>query len=774
MSDSIKLTPEQQVEKGDDLVKLIEMDVRDRVAQLHRNRFVRRAYYGPSDSASYDWDNAAANIELRIVTEKIEGAVPKISSAFWNADPIVNVHNVSRAVDEEAVDNNQAYVNYLFDQGIEDIYATTQMWFRNTHLDGVSALKVWYDYQTRPTVVCERVKSWWTQGSIDLTQQPVPQDRIKLPIEILMEHFGPFVGEGPVSRGILDLEEEGGTRASDEEGPFDDLKYRVTFVEDSRVFENVLVRFEESDRTDEVIMKIHRHIPVHDGVRVEVVEFEDLIVPFRTANLQRAPRVTHQFWMTMKEIEKKVKDGEYDLTDDELADMRATLTGERQEELQDNMLLRDQKDNVTAQSGKWDSGSGMARMEEYSDNKLLFFEVYCRDDVTGDGASEVIYTIPYSTKRIVSAEFLEEKFPHGRRPFPDLHYLRVSDRWASVSMGEILAPIQIEVNTIVNMVNDAQELLNNPFFFYVPSAFSSDPASLGDLEPGQGVPIGDPNGVIFPTFPQQPLANLSAVDSMLLFADRLTISPQASSGSNQTRNAPRTARGTLALLSEGNVKTDMFVDDAGRGGFPELAHQVHALESEFGPEEKFFYVTGESKRVKITQKELRGRFMYKFHGNSVNTNREVMRTIAQTRYATLASDPLYQMDLVARQHLIDDFLRHFSEGADIEKLKPRQPGQGDRLPLPPDTAVRMMMQGMPIQAHPMEDHAAYVSHIDRLMQGKEFEMMPEFAVALIASNYQQHAQMQQQQMAQQGGQPAGGGQANNVPTQMGDLEGGVA
>ena len=772
MFNTIPLTDEEQVEKGGDLVKLIEMDVRDRVAQLHRIRFVRRAYYGPSDADSFNWDEAAANIELRVVTEKIEGAVPKISSAFWNADPIVNVHNVSRSVDEEAVDNNQAYVNYLFDQGIEDIYATTQMWFRNSHLDGTSCLKVWYEYTTRPTVVCERMKLWWMEGDMDLTGQPVPQQRVKLPIEVLMEYFGPFVGPGPVSRGILDIEEV--DVPVDQESDFDGTAFRVTFVEDSRVFENVLVRFDQSDRTDEIILKVHRHIPVHDGVRVEVVEFEDLIVPFRTNNLQRAPRVAHQYWLTMKEVEAKVKSGEFDLSDDDLDKMRATLSGDRMEELQDNKVLRDQKDQVNAEHGKWNSGSAMTHLEEYSDNKLLFFEVYCRDDVTGDGASEVIYQIPYCLKRIIAAEFLEEKFPHGRRPFPDLHYMRVSDRWASISMGEILAPIQIEVNTIVNMVNDAQELLNNPFFFYVPSAFGNDPEGLNGIEPGQGIPIGDPNGVIFPTFPQQPLANLSAVDSMLLFADRLTISPQASSGSNQTRNAPRTARGTLALLSEGNVKTDMFVDDAGRGGFPELAHQIHALESEFGPDEKFFYVTGEAKQLKITQKELRGRFMYKFHGNSVNTNREVMRTIAQTRFATLSPDPLYQMDLTARQHLVDDFLRHFSEGADIEKLKPRMPGQGDRLPLPPDTAVRMMMQGVPIQAHPMEDHAAYVSHIDRLMQGKEFEMMPEFAVALIAANYQQHSQLQQQQMTQQGGQPPGGGMANNVPTQMGDLEGGVA
>jgi hypothetical protein len=770
MFTTIPLTDEEQVQKGEDLVKLIEMDVRDRVGQLHKIRFVRRAYFGPSDSNAYDWDNAAANIELRVVTEKIEGAVPKVSSAFWNADPIVNVHNVSRNVDEEAVDNNQAYVNYLFDQGIEDIYATTQMWFRNTHLDGTSCLKVYYDYTTRPTVVAERMKSWWVAGDMDLTQTQVPQDRQKLPVEILMEYFGPFVGPGPISRGIISIDESDSPAA--DEIDLDGASYRVTFIEDSRVYEDVLVRFAASDRTDEVILKVHRHIPVHDGVRVEIVEFEDLIVPFRTSNLQRAPRVTHQYWLTMKEIEAKVASGEFNLTEEELENMRARLTGERQEELTDNEVLKDQKDVVSATDGKWNSSE--ARLEEYSDNKLLFFEVYCRDDVTGEGASEVIYQIPYCTRRIVSAEFLEEKFPHGRRPFPDLHYMRVSDRWASISMGEILAPIQIEVNTIVNMVNDAQELLNNPFFFYVPSAFSADPESLGDLEPGQGVPIGDPNGIIFPTFPQQPLANLGAVDSMLLFADRLTISPQASSGSNQTRNAPRTARGTLALLSEGSVKTDMFVDDAGRGGFPELAHQIHALEAEFGPDEKFYYVTGESKRKKITQKELRGRFMYKFHGNSVNTNREVMRTIAQTRFATLSPDPLYQMDLVARQHLIDDFLRHFSEGADIEKLKPRQPGQGDRLPLPPDTAVRMMMQGVPIQAHPMEDHAAYVSHIDRLMQGKEFEMMPEFAVALIAANYQQHAQLQQQQMAQQGGQPQQSGLSNNVPTQMGDMEGGVA
>jgi hypothetical protein len=385
-------------------------------------------------------------------------------------------------------------------------------------------------------------------------------------------------------------------------------------------------------------------------------------------------------------------------------------------------------------------------------------------------------------RKIVKAEYLEEKFPHGRRPFSSWHHIRVSDRWYGISLAELLAPINIEVDSIINAVNEAQELINNPFFFYVPTALSADIGVLENLKPGQGIPVGDINGIMFPSFQQQPLANLSAMDSLLMFADRLTVSPQAS-GSNQARNAPRTARGTLALLSEAGIKMDMLIMSAQRGGWRELIHQIHALYHAFGDEEKWFKVTGEAKPRRLVKDELRGRYEYKFSGNSVNTNREVERSIAQVRYTSLMTNPLYSMDLNALLELTKDFIRHFGEGVNQDAITPKLPqGGASHPPMDQKTEIQRMMAGEPLMALPTDPHEQHLQVLQALQGTKHFEQLEQWQVALIASHTSQHAQMLQQQITQGGLTPGAGGQANNIPsgitqnqgsTDLGSLEGGV-
>lgn len=764
-------------DKGREFVRLIRQDVRDRRPAVEKRRFVRSTYF--EDAPRQLRYEGEADIRLRVVTEKVESTVPKIVNAFWNADPIVHVQRVQKEYDEEETDNNELFLNWLIDQGIDDFYATTEMWFRNTLIDGVSTLHAYYDYVERDTVLSIPMKAWLVVGDLDpVLQTPVQEDRRKTPAEILLDHFGPFI-EGPAPRGIMDIRsvEGGSPDPADEVEDWDGVAYRVDFVENHRIHRNALVEFGNSERTDEAYLYVHRAIPVKDGVCVEVVEFEDLIVPFRTSDLQTAPRVARQHWKSLREIKSLMDSGEWQISEDDYKRLEAMVAGsDREQEMEENESLKRQKDRVAGERGK-DQGAGAspedAELKPYVGSKILIFEVYTKDNVTGELDSEVVYQIPFGLEKIVHAEYLEERWPHQRRPFSDLHYLRISDRWYSIGMAELLAPIHVEVNAIINLVNEAQELINRPWFGYVPSALQVDPEILETLEPGQGIPIADPNGLVFPKFPQQPLANLSALDSLLLFADRLTVSPQAA-GSNQTRNAPRTARGTLALLSEAGIKTDLFITGAQRGGWREIIHQIHGLEAAFGDEEKFYYVTGEHRPQKITQREMAGRYMYRFSGNSVNTNREVMRNISQVRYATLAQDPLYLQDLEARRNLVMDFLRHFGEGTDTAKLAPRLPNEsGGRNPLPAATGVTMMKQGQKLDAHPMERHEEYLQAIDQLRNSKEFELLEPEAVAALAYNYAQHTAMLQQQMQQAGGPPQGGGTGNQVPVDLGDLEGGV-
>ena len=771
MPRTIILDKETAESKGSELQALISLDIRDRAPQVNKRQFVRETYFGHKErQLEYA---GQSNVHLHLVTEKIENIVPKISNAFWNADPIVHAMSVGSEYDPEATETVEQFLNWAIDADIDDFYHTFQGWTRNMLIDSVACVKTYWNREVRNTVLIERAKIDWRAGEPDLSGEPVPESRLKLPFEIILD----------VIPGLRDARPEvGSPDPNDDANPIVGMSFRVDFVEDRIEYENVLVEFFESEYIDEVEAYIYRPIIVSNAPIVENVEFEDLIVPFRTSNIQTAARVTHQYWQTRYQIKQKVESGEWDLTIEEMEDwLKQTPGSERQQEHVENKGLKRQKDREMGEyshsAPKTDSPTA-----PYNDSRYLIYEVYLREDLNDDGiGEEVVYQLPHGLKKIVRAEYLEEKFPHGRRPFASWHHIQLTDRWYGISLAELLAPINVEIDGIINMVNEAQELINNPFFFYVPSAIGADSNILENIKPGQGIPVGDINGIMFPKFPQEPLANLSTMDTLLLFADRLTVSPQAS-GSSQVRNAPRTARGTLALLSEAGIKLDMLIMSAQRGGWRELIHQIHALYHAFGGDEKWFKVTGESKPRKITKDALRGRYDYRFAGNSVNTNREVERSIAQLRYQMLITNPLYSMDMNALLELTKDLIRHFGEGVNQDAITPKLPeGTGSHEPMDQRTEIQRIMAGDPLIALPTDDHTQHVAILQSFMQSRNMEGLESWQQGLLAAHLAQHMKLLQQQIAQGSMTPGGGGGANNAPTGMtqnpgggdGDLEGGV-
>lgn len=765
-------------ERGAWLVGEIEQAIEDRADLDGKLQMVRSLYWMDKDPLpSSPWDGAS-DIHLPVVYEKIENSVPKVVNAFWGTEPIVHVTRVADEFLPEETDAAERLINWGIEQNIfPNFYETSEDWFRNALRDGMSTIKIYWDRQWSKIVEVHKIKAVWAKGQINLSGVAEMEDRVKDPAEVLEEIFG----KPTVRHGLIAIEDLGREEYEETDSLVPELlghHYMVEFVEERRRH-TARVLFKPSEFVDEVNVHVYREILKHDNPRVEVVEHEDLIVPFRTQNLQEADWVAQQFWLTRDEVQRKVDDGHFDMTDEELDRLLSRRT-ESQEELETNEELKRQKDRIIGEGDK-DQSRASASSDGEEDivtdnNKILFYEVYTCDDVDEDGEPiEVIYYVSHHLRCVVGCEYLSEIFPHNRRPYATIKYKTISDRWYSIGMGEVLVPINLEVNTIVNFVNNNQELINNPFFFYIPAATMADPGILSGISPGDGIPIGDINGVSFPKFQQEPLANLSAMDSLLLFADRITMSPM-NAGSPQVRNAPRTARGTLALLSEGNVQLDNIITRWQRTGWEELMHQLMGLYQDYLPDEKYLLVTGSDgqlKRQRVTPQDIRGRYTFQFTGNTVNTNREVLRSLAQVRYNTVMTHPDYAQDPVVRREALKDFLRHYSEGVDIDRLVPVLPGQGgyQHPPMSQDNENMAMLQGIQLDALPTDDHAGHLAAMERFQRSEAFATMPEDRVILFAMHMKQHQQFMQQQ-AQMGQQPVMPGQGNNVPSGM-SLDGGT-
>lgn len=744
--------------RGRQLIDLIEQDVLNAYPRYRRVREYRDLYYGfATADMPLPWPGAS-NIHLPVMMEKVETLVPMLMAAFWGVEPVVNVRRSPEEYDPEQTDEVEQFMNFVVEKDIEDFYETFECWMRSMGIDGMSVLCPEWERKLRDVSMMYTLKALYDEGDTTASGDVLESAREKTAMELLIDIFGPMAAP----RGLIDAQ----PIDPDMEFTVIGSQWVVEFLED-RVLFAAHVEFLPATHVDEVRARVRRKIVERDAAVVELLEFEDVIVPYRTRNLQDAVRVSQRYWLDYEEIEEKVRTGEWNISEQELEWLENSV-GYYDDARQIDPKLQDQKDDVV---GEQDSVTAVARAmpagyEEYSDGKVLMFRTFTKDVVEPDGPRvEVIYHMPYALRKIVGAEHLDERYPHGKRPFITAKYLPVPKRWAALGVGDQFSAINLEINSIINYINNNQELINNPFFFYEPTALNADNLVI---RPGQGIPVMSVQGVLMPQFPQQPLANMSQLSTLMMFGDRLAISP-LNAGSTQMKNAPSTARGTLALLGEGHVKTDMLVTRLQRGPWYELMEQLHGLYEEFCPDEKWYYITRNNQSVphRMNRTMLRGRYEFSFKGNTVNTNREVLRTLAQVRYNTVMTHPDYATDPVVREAALRDLLKYWGEGTDIDRLIPAKPGQGayTHPPMRQQDENKVLEMGVPMQVLPTDAHAEHLQVMDEFERTDMFKAMPQHAVGMWATHKMQHMDQLRTQIAQMNS-PVSPGAGNNVPQGM--------
>ena len=754
---AIMLSEEESKEDGREFLAQIDADERARKYWDDWRIVANNLYYGSGMRYDTHWQGAS-DIHLPVVTEKVDMVLPRIKMALGQD---VQVQRVARDYDPEETRLQEHFINWAREHDIPDFELSLTHWYKNMLLYGCSFLKVYWKQKWRRTEQIHNLKAM-AQAGETLNGYVLNAPQIKFVDNMLDELFGQ-------GRWMYAAPPESGS-----------AEFLVDIVEDRRRISNVRVKFEKSDLIDEVRIRVRRRILVQDSPCVDVIEPEHIIMPYRAKKVQTADYVAHRHYMTPDEIIRRA-----DETDEEL---HWNLTEEDIKKLKDSKKAptwqRESEPEQRVQEAK-DFSAGVSRPDRANDdyNKLPVFEVYTCEDFDEDGdPEEVILQIVPALGKIVHCTYLETVFPHGMRPFCAIRYTQSSDRFYVPGLAVFLAAINIEVNTVINQVNDAQELINNPIFFFRPDGLTIDPKVLQNIPPGTGIPCSDPNSIVFPQWNKAPLANLQALDSMLMFADRMTVTP-LTGGSTQMSNSPRMARGTIALLSESNVKLDMLVESIKDEGYKDLLRMLFGLYSSFGPDEKFFWVTGRDKKKRsetVYRQQFAGKYDFILTGTTVNSNPEIRRMVSQNRYAVGSTNPLYASDQMAFQNLLRDFYMHNDEGANIDLILPKLPGQSGQthVPMTQEDEITAMRLGQPIDILPSDNDAEHLQVLQAFQKSPEFSTLEPHIAASLAHHGRAHAIALQQKMlqAQNQAQLAGGapgGQANNVPTDLGNLEGGV-
>jgi len=388
--------------------------------------------------------------------------------------------------------------------------------------------------------------------------------------------------------------------------------------EDDQVF---TVRFYTAKGGD-IEMVAHRSVRIYDGPKIIPKEYEDVLCPPRTANLQApgpsnpggASHVILVDHPTIDEIQRLQESGFYDLlTEKQLKQI-----------LNETEAEDDDHEDVNRQL---DAFQGKQKIRQESDDshkpltRFLCFDLF---DVDGDGINtDMMWWVLKEPGILLKAKPMTEMYPvePPRRPLAEATLIPVAGRREGVGLLEMMESMHDFKKQIFDQVVDAGTLGNTPFWFY--RATSNIKPEVLNMGPGDGMPLGDPKNDVF--FPNIGAGNAQSFGiNMMSLADqaleKLTVRGDLQLGRVPIgrSSALRTSDNMQSLMQAGEARPERILRRFFMG-WMEIFKQIHELNQHFLPPEKVFRIAGirapgENPYKEISRREsLQGDFFLQGH-----------------------------------------------------------------------------------------------------------------------------------------------------------------
>ena len=180
-------------------------------------------------------------------------------------------------------------------------------------------------------------------------------------------------------------------------------------------------------------MIVRETVVVYDGPRVIVKDYEDVLTPHRSANVQApgpsnpggAAHVILVDHPTLDEIQRLQRDGTYDMLTKEDLEKLETVVRDTAEEVE-----KEQKDALQGTKETPERTEPTHR----TFTRLMCFDLF---DVDGDGVQkDVIWWVLKEEKKMLRARHLSEMFPGNPplRPIAEGQFLPVKGRREGISL----------------------------------------------------------------------------------------------------------------------------------------------------------------------------------------------------------------------------------------------------------------------------------------------------------------------------------------------------
>lgn len=732
---------------GDLIVKSVlerlqaDLDARDDWMDMRLKRYGKlRGWLGEK---TFPWENASnAHIPIMLtdslrVQDTLHNAVlairPTIQSRATKRTDKEKQDTIDNLIDFQvfAEQNGEQIIGHLIQKFVDDgIFTAYIPWSRET--------KKIHDVRILPP--------------LDPQEEDEPQLRL-----IVAEQLFPVVNS------IVQVDEFG-------------YDWRVRYLDEEEHPREADVSFFFQDN-ERVEAHIETSVETYNGPVVIPKSVEDVVAPWRSGNLQPpgpsnpygAPHFALLDYPDLEEIKRLVKDGSYDLVDEEemgqIEFLGVTKPTDTNEE------LKDQKDEMEGV---------VSHATETTKKVFTRIMMFDRWDIDGDGLQEdVIFWVLKEPGILLRARHLTEMFPGNRvrRPVAEAQFVPVGeDRRYGISLPELTESLHDIIVTVFNQTIDSGTLANTPFFFYRPGAGLK--ADIMRLWPGEGYPLGNPaQDVFFPNLPNQSQAfGFNLIATAQQYLERITMVGELNLGRvpQGKSSALRTASTTMAILQQGEARPERILRRFFEG-LSEIWAQIHELNQRFLPKNKEFRIIG----VKPDQEDpyktiddisaIRGRFDFEFQASLLNTSPGVVEESLAALGATIMSPLAFQLGLIDAEKAYN-YLREVvkAKKMDPDKFLNRPPNLIDTPRMLAEEVILEVMRGSLGDVLPLEDTQTHFQKLVEFANSEQFGFLTEKNTPLLRAHMQKIAglmrsELEQAQLLEAAGQFSGNGVNGTVP-----------
>jgi hypothetical protein len=388
-----------------------------------------------------------------------------------------------------------------------------------------------------------------------------------------------------------------------------------------------------------------------------------VVVPYRTAKLEKAARITHNLWLHYHELRQRNAEGRY---------VRFARV-QREAGKKDDTEIGATRDMVSGEEEVDLSQAPKLILEMHTRYKLPGSKSYLPYVFTIDFDSETILRI---TNRRITVDGVSAELNH----FTDYHFIPNPEGFYSFGFGHFLEQLNEMANTGFNQIYDSGRLTNQPFGFYGRRAGFK--RSRQRVMPGSMIEVEDATQINFPQMQRVDQVLFSVLGLIQQYGEHISSNSDYLMGRESRGTKTPTAHGTLAIIEQGlvtfGVLTKRVFRQQNKAFF--LQYQLNSL---YLPESKQYRVVGGGTIPFPTIK--RRDFAKELDlfpvGDPSFASRSIRRQSAMELYTMLLSNPLIGINQATGQignpraiwHATSDLIDSYDKKNKDELLPPLPP-----------------------------------------------------------------------------------------------------